>query len=144
MRIIHSGPPPFESLNTKIHTFPSQYLKRSLSAALSQTKKYKKVKVNPTHAMKACTGSVGRGLFNPNIGTRKRRVFSVMTRPPSLWEKRLRSPVNRKVGGPRIRSGRCRDEIQLLPLPAYEPQIVQPVAYSLYFLRYIGIRMHKF
>lgn len=93
------------------------------------------------HAMKACAG---RGLFILNIGTRYRRVFSVMTRPPSLWEKRLRSPVNRKLGGPWIRSRRCREEIQLLPLPAYETQIVQPVAYSLYFLQYTGIRIRNF
>jgi len=92
MHIIHSGLPPFESLNTKIHIFSSQYLKRSLSAALSLIKKYKKVKVNPMHAMKACTGSTG--LFIPNIRTRQRRVFSVMTRLPSLWEMRLRSPLN--------------------------------------------------
>ena len=46
--------------------------------------------------------------------------------------------------GPWIRSGRCREEIQLLPLPAYEPQIVQPVTYTLYFLRYLGIILHNF
>ena len=40
VRHIHSGPHRFESLNTKIHTFPPQYLKRSLSAALSLIKKY--------------------------------------------------------------------------------------------------------
>jgi len=59
-------------------------------------------------------------------------------------EKRPRSHVNRQLAGPWIRSGRCRDEVQLLPLMAYEPLIVQPLAYSLYFLRYLGIILHNF
>jgi hypothetical protein len=88
-----------------------------------------KVKVNPMHTMKAYTGGAGWGRFILKVGTRERRVFSVMTWPPTFWEKSLWSPVNRKLGWPRIRSGRCTEEIHLLPLPAYETHVVQPVAY---------------
>jgi hypothetical protein len=45
MHLIHSGLPPFESLNTEIYTFSSQYLKWSLSAALSLIKNIRRWKL---------------------------------------------------------------------------------------------------
>jgi len=39
------------------------------------------------------------------------------------------------VGGPQRRSERLVEEKLFLPLPEFEPQFIQPVAYSLYQLR---------
>jgi hypothetical protein len=42
--------------------------------------------------------------------------------------KSLQHLLNRTLGEPQDRSGHFEDETQLLPLPEFEPQIVQPVA----------------
>jgi hypothetical protein len=51
-----------------------------------------------------------------------------------------RYPLDRRLGGPHSRSGRCEDEKNLLPLPEsnLDSSVVQSVAWSLYRLSYPG------
>jgi len=49
-----------------------------------------------------------------------------------LGEKSPHYPLNRRQGGPQIQSGCFVEEINLLLLPGYECQIIQPMALSVY------------
>ena len=45
-------------------------------------------------------------------------------------------PIEQRLGGPQGKSGHVGEEKNLFLLPSFEPRIVQPVACSLYGLRY--------
>jgi hypothetical protein len=55
-------------------------------------------------------------------------VVSFTHRPLCLQVKSPRYPLDRKLGGPQSRSGRCGDEKNSQPMPRLEPPIIQPVA----------------
>jgi hypothetical protein len=55
-----------------------------------------------------------------------------------LPERRLRYPLNRRVGGPQSRSRRCGEEQNSLPLSGIHPRSSVPVALSLHWLSYGG------
>jgi hypothetical protein len=46
--------------------------------------------------------------------------------------------MDRRLDGPQDRSGRLGEEISPMPVPEFEPRIVQPVFWSLYQLSYDG------
>jgi hypothetical protein len=64
----------------------------------------------------------------PDLGTRWRWVVSFTPRPLCLQGKSRWYPLDRKLGGPRSRSGRGGEEKNSQPLPRLEPPIIQPVA----------------
>jgi hypothetical protein len=76
-------------------------------------------------------GVLGSGGIAPHIldGTRWRCVVSFTTRPLYPHGKRPSYPLDRRLGGPQGRFGRCGEEINSHPLPGLEPPIVQPVAH---------------
>jgi hypothetical protein len=52
-------------------------------------------------------------------------------------------PVEQRLGGPQSQYGCFGEEKNLLPLPGFEPWIFQPVAWSLYGLRYPSFSVCK-
>jgi hypothetical protein len=44
------------------------------------------------------------------------------------WGTELGEPINRRMSGPQSRFGLSGEEKDLLPLPGFEPWIIQPVA----------------
>jgi hypothetical protein len=56
-----------------------------------------------------------------DVGTRWRRMVSIMTRPLYSRGKSPWYSFNRRLGGPQSRSGSCDVEKSLLPLPRIEP-----------------------
>jgi hypothetical protein len=76
---------------------------------------------------------VGEWRYSSNIlhlGTKWRRVASFTPRPFYPRGNGPRYPLDRRLGGPKSRSGRCGVEKDLLPLPGIEPRSfsTQPVA----------------
>jgi hypothetical protein len=60
-----------------------------------------------------------------DLGTRWRRVVSFTPLPLYPRGKRLRYPLDRRLGRPQSRSGRCGEE-KKLALPAIEPEPSSP------------------
>jgi hypothetical protein len=69
------------------------------------------------------------------LGTRWRSVVSFTARPLYLHGRSRRYPLDRRLGGPQSRSGRCGIEKTLFPLPGIE---ARPSSPSLYRLSYLG------
>jgi hypothetical protein len=63
-----------------------------------------------------------------NLGTRWKWVVSFTPWPLYLQWKRPWYPLDRRLGGSQIRSGRGGEEKNSQPLPVLEPPIIQPVA----------------
>jgi hypothetical protein len=63
-----------------------------------------------------------------DIGTRWRRGVSFTPRPPYPQGKSPPYPLDRRLGGPQVRSGRCGEEKNSQSLLGLELTIVQPVA----------------
>jgi hypothetical protein len=56
-----------------------------------------------------------------DLGTRWRRVVSFTPRPPYPQGNSPRYPLDRRLGGPQIRSGRGGEEKNSQPPPGFEP-----------------------
>ena len=82
--------------------------------------------------MKADRKSRGVAPLFLNLGTRWRSVVN-FTPQPLCRRKEPRYPLSGGLGG----SVLIGEEKNLLPLPAFEPRTVQPVAQSLYRPRFI-------
>jgi hypothetical protein len=64
-----------------------------------------------------------------DLGTRWMWVVSFTPRPLDPREKSPWYPLDRTLGRPQSRSGRCEEEKHLLSRPGVEPHAVQPVAH---------------
>jgi hypothetical protein len=53
------------------------------------------------------------------------------------WGKSPQYPLNRRLGAPQSQFGCVGEVINLLRLPGFKPQIIQPIAKSLYQICYI-------
>jgi hypothetical protein len=80
------------------------------------------------HAMKAYWGSGGITPRILDLGTRWRSVVSFTHRPLYPQGKNAWYPLDRRLGGPQSRSGRCGEEKIPQPLPGLKHQIIKPVA----------------
>jgi hypothetical protein len=76
-----------------------------------------------------------------DLGSRWRWVVSSTTPPLYPRRKRPRCPLDRRLGGPQSRSGRCGVEKDLFPLPRIEKRPSSP---SLYRLSYPGSSHYPF
>jgi hypothetical protein len=92
------------------------------------------------NAMKTYWGSGGTAPRILDLGTRWRWVVSFTTRPLYPQGKTPWYPFNRRLGGPRSRSGRGGEEKNTQPRRESNRRtpIVQPLAQSLYRLSYHG------
>jgi hypothetical protein len=95
-------------------------------------------KVVPVHTMKAYRQSRGIAPHILNSSTRVRWVVNFMPWPLSPWNV-CRYPRYRRLGWPRASLGHFGKEEDLLHLLGSEPQIIQPVALSLYWLSYPSV-----
>lgn len=95
----------------------------------------KKGKVVPVHATKAYWGSRSTAPLIRDLGTRWKWVVSFTNRPLYRWEV---IPVlsSTRLVKPYIWSGCFGDENNLLPMPGFEPWLVQPLAQLLFRLSY--------
>lgn len=86
------------------------------------------MKAIAVHAMKAQNRNGGIYPLVINLCIRRRRA--VTFRPRTLYhrERKTMFPFNRKLGGPRSRSGCCRGEKNFLHLRGFETLIAYPVA----------------
>jgi len=82
----------------------------------------------PVHAMKIYRGSGRTAPLIPNLGRRWRWMVTLTTRPLYPRLKSRLYPVNRRMGGPQMGTGRFGGKKNLLSLPGFEPRLVQPVA----------------
>jgi hypothetical protein len=76
-------------------------------------------------------GALGNGGISPRIldlGTRWRWVVSFTPQPLYSQGKDPWYPLDRRLGGPQSRSGRCGEKKNSQPPPELEPPIIQPVA----------------
>jgi hypothetical protein len=87
------------------------------------------------HEIKACGRRVG-GIAPVilNLGTRWRWVVSLTLRPLDIQWKTLPCPLNRRLCGLHIRSGRFWEGKSLLLLPIFEHRNFQRVWWSVYRL----------
>jgi len=95
----------------------------------------KKGKVVPVHATKAYWGSRSTAPLIHGLGTRWRWVVSFTTRPLYPWEV-IPVLLSRRLVKPYSWSGCFGEENNLLPMPGFEPWLVQPLAQPLFQLRY--------
>jgi hypothetical protein len=58
-----------------------------------------------------------------NLSTTRRRMSSFPPRPPYTWVKRPWYPLNRGLGGPQNRSGRCGGETNFAPAGNLIPDV---------------------
>ena len=85
-----------------------------------------KGKVVRIHAMKADCGSSGIAPLILYLDAGWEWPASRSTR--FIPRKEPRCQLNKRLGGPHSQSGRIRQDRNLLPLPAFDPRTVQPVA----------------
>jgi hypothetical protein len=85
------------------------------------------VKVVPVNAMKTYRERRRVSPLILNLDTRHRWVVNCTPRPLCPQE-RTPFTMNRRLAGPQSRCGRFGNELNLMPLPGFEPRIVQPVA----------------
>jgi len=80
------------------------------------------------HATKTCYGCGGIAPRILDLGTRWRLVVSF--NPWSLYPQGTspRYALDRRLGGPQNRSGRCGEKKNYKPLEGFELPIIQPVA----------------
>jgi len=90
-------------------------------------------KVFPIHAMKAYRRS--RGSSTHILALYRGEWFTSHPVCCSL-QKGVQYPLNRRLSGPQSWSWLCREEKNLLPLPGFEPQIIQFVDWFLYRVLY--------
>jgi hypothetical protein len=107
-------------------------------------KMHKNVKVHSSlpNAEDIYRGSKGMTPLILNPGTRWKSAVNFTSRnfyPSKTPQYRLK----RKLGGPQSRCGHYEEETNLFPLPKSEPRNVQPVAESLYRLRYSGFLLNR-
>jgi len=91
-----------------------------LTVPLLSTQWMQGVKAVPDHSMKAYRGSRGIAPLILNLFTRCRWVVDFKLRPLCPLEITL-YPLNRGLSGLQSRSGPSEWEINLLPLPEFEP-----------------------
>jgi hypothetical protein len=87
--------------------------------------------------MKAHRGSRGIAPLILNLGTRERRGVNSTPRPGHFTpRKKARYPLNRRLSEPQSQFGHYGEEKDILSLPSFEPQTIQPIALLLYRLCY--------
>jgi hypothetical protein len=82
-----------------------------------------KGKVRPIIRLEGLEGSRGVALLFLDLGAR--RGGCQHHAPAALPPGRTRYPLYRRLGGPKVRSGRVR---KISPPPGFDPRSVQPVA----------------
>jgi hypothetical protein len=80
------------------------------------------------YATEAYWGSRGIAPCILDLGTRWRWVVSFTLLPVYPQGKSYMFPLDRRLCGPQSRSGRGSKERNSLPLPGFEPPIIQPIA----------------
>lgn len=79
----------------------------------------------------------------PNFRARWKWIVSFTSRPLYYRGNNPCYRLNRRLNVSKRLSGRLGEEINLLPLPEIESRIVQPVALTLYLLRYPGSNVNS-
>jgi hypothetical protein len=80
------------------------------------------------NTIKACWESIGIAPHILDLDTRWKWVVSFTLRPLYPQGKSSCYSLDKRLGGPQSRSGRCGEEKNSQPLPGLEHRIIQPVA----------------